>query len=346
MDFTAIKKEITKYLDKQHSNLLANPHLLKTTVKKLELYVESFHDEMKEMLEADGVKLALSPAVQLRKPFSRSFEMDNPAHHSDKTRVKLVSLSTQLMNETHRRGKYIRSAWSGAASDVYSYQDTVKKIIGREIDFIYDGTLLKQVVERIYYHLWKWQWEQSVMALERLYQELRSPRVLEDLKNSGGSSLESVANQVIAPYRTYFAECLSEYAKLYLIDPTPQDTVPSKKAVCENVPAAKPLEAIQEDAADYEETDEASKSGTDIAVHDIPVPAPMSEPLHNTIEIESNVTDGMSTSEQIHSREPEVIIVHLNNGDIINLNIKDASKEFMHELLQLISLQAVRNISE
>ncbi|NHN34403.1 hypothetical protein [Paenibacillus agricola] len=213
MDFSLINKNVLNYLEKQKTSMLTNPLSINVTIKKLNLYIGSFHNEMMELLEAENIYLGVIIDQHIPKPSVEPVDLEKMAD-ADKIKSKLLSLSNQLTSEASNSSKKLRSfMWT--LSDVEQYRHNVNYIIRKEVNFSYEGTEFHKILVGIYYHLREWNQDKSIVALERNYEGIRNSKVIEELRGRAGYHLPTITDGIIQQYQSYFLKCLSEYERLY-----------------------------------------------------------------------------------------------------------------------------------
>lgn len=348
MDFIRIGKNVEKYLDKQQASMLGNSHLISMTIKRLDLYVDTFHIEMKELLQAENVAVEPNFLSNLRKPAVQTVDLARLGD-PDKIKGKLVALSNQLANETVRRARNIRHFLTGQPEDVDRYRAYVREEIHRTIDFNYQGTLLHRIITAILYELNVWEWDRSVSKLERYYQEIRSPRVIDEFRAQGDHVMESFIKGIVAPYRSYFAECLREYERIcFRGDERKDDQLDVPVIVVDEQMSAEETEPGGESAAENEWVlvpDKETRVEASVVILETGVlPESGLE-----MRIEEKRVAGSREAEQETERnlmsleDLKLLSVMCGNGETIQLDPKLASEDFQRELLRLILLQIVRD---
>ncbi|WP_169087351.1 hypothetical protein [Paenibacillus sp. PL91] len=222
MDFQQIGNMVEKYLEKQQSSMLANPHRINLTIKKLEQYTSIFHNDLKDRLQLE--QREPNPGIELavRKPAFSEVQTEQ-SYDPSRIRYKLFKVSDQLINEYRKLHSY-QNQWIPRDKAISTFKSNIIDIYTREIDFPNrQGTLLDRIKDDINRCL---ALELYDKELERLFSEIYSENVIRELEEMSVPKSPQIISRIIKEYREYFSACLNKYERYCKEKPSDSELLP------------------------------------------------------------------------------------------------------------------------
>lgn len=314
MNFVIIHNNVVRYIDKQQAAMTANPNVINMTIKRLDQYVARFHDEMSEMLQAEGITVLPDLINQLQKPSVQMVDSER-SQHSDNIRERLVNLSKELIDTLKPENRNdLLDYWSW--DEVRRHKDYVRVMIRNTIGGIdVLGTYLNKVFGGIDYEWKYWTRGRPALKLETLYREIRSPLVINEFKAQGGRDIAAFVN----PYRTYLVTCLQEYERIYVEAQSVTGSIVTKEQTTSESPRVALTVAAEE------------KLMEDLIQEQ--------SVILREADLEEQVEDlNAEEKRQLFIEDLTSLSVKCTNGSMIEFDLKLASADFQNELLRLVSL--------
>ncbi|OIJ20743.1 hypothetical protein BKP45_08055 [Anaerobacillus alkalidiazotrophicus] len=215
MDFQRIDQNVMKYLDKQKKSLQLNPRGINLTIKKLDQYASNFHFEINELLKLENKSTNNDIEKKIQKPKIKFVDVER-FDDVEKVKSKLVSVSNKLINELNiliknSRGFHLEIG-NGSTK---RFRRNVDYILREELDVSYTNkSHLYRVVSAINQEI-RYGYCENFDELNKLFQYIRDPRVIDELKGSSEENIFSIIDDMFRQYKDYFSQCIVSYITYY-----------------------------------------------------------------------------------------------------------------------------------
>ncbi|RIX59703.1 hypothetical protein D3P08_06140 [Paenibacillus nanensis] len=216
MDFKMISENVSTFLKKQKQTILNNPQSINMVIRKLELYTDTFHGELQEMLRLEGRIVNASLLASFGpKPQLGEFNL-NQLGEREKAKSKIYQLSLRLNQELQVYGPKMRAVFA-THHTLEDFRNKVLILINKTINFPLQGTDLDFTIRgiRMEFHPEVWNWDRSLARLEKMFQQIGSTRVIENYLSKYGGLIQQSSDHIVKIYELYFSKCIEKYKSFY-----------------------------------------------------------------------------------------------------------------------------------
>ncbi|OMD92784.1 hypothetical protein [Paenibacillus odorifer] len=207
MDFNEINKSVKQFLEKQKSSIMTNPRTINLTIDRLELYVDTFHDTVKEFYEDNGAIFTDIIEKNVVKPRITHVDLEEKVKTNYTDSQNLKALSGQL---SYQLTEYKKNIFP-IAIDLNILMRSFEKILLTYSRFLGHIPSYRQTINGISQEFCRWNYECSPNYIEELIKDLHGYGMNSFTENNLEQIIYEKSNKIIAEYMNYFNQCLREY---------------------------------------------------------------------------------------------------------------------------------------
>lgn len=219
-----------QYLEKLKKSMFTNPLRINLTIKKLDMYVDSFHREINELLQQENKSVNFDIEKNVKKPNIVPVDLDK-LENAERIKSKLVSVSNKLLSELEDFRKSIN--FFNFIEGTKRFEQNVLQILKKEVDFLNKGTTLDRIIsdiekelnygdqkeqESLFSKIRSWEYlmdDGSLEELKRLFIDIRSNEVIDEIRKNEEEKLNEIINHIINEYKDYLSNCINYYKNHY-----------------------------------------------------------------------------------------------------------------------------------
>lgn len=217
MDFEMISENVSTFLNKQKQTILNNPLSIKMVIRKLELYIDTFHYELDEMLRLEGRCVDASLLASFDpQPQLGEFNLDQLCGR-DEVKSKVLQFSLLLRQEMQVYGPKLRGKFATSYTLSEFRNDVLGLLNDTKFNFQIQDTKLNNTIREIRRELQPgvWDWNGSLERFKKMFQQIESSRTVEDYLSKYDGQIQQNSDYIIKKFEIYFNNCIDKYKLFY-----------------------------------------------------------------------------------------------------------------------------------